>query len=106
MDNMQSEFYKLSKHKNEYEISNNEVNRIIEMAWEDRTPFEAIEIQFGLKENEVIQIMKKNLKNSSYVLWRKRVKSRPMKHLLKSMIATTRFQAKIHNKLYKNPKRK
>lgn len=103
---MEFELYKISKQKINYEISNFEINRIIEMAWEDRTPFEAIELQFGLKEREVIDLMKKNLKNSSYVLWRKRIKSRPMKHLTKSEITTTRFQSKIHNKLYKNPKRK
>ena len=54
--------------------------RIIEMAWEDRTPFDAIEYQFGLKENEVRKIMRENLKRSSFELWRKRVKGRKTKH--------------------------
>ena len=52
-----------------------DIDRIIEMAWEDRTPFEAIRIQFGLPESEVIQLMRKQLKRSSFNLWRKRVNS-------------------------------
>ena len=55
---------------------NDVTDRIIEMAWEDRTPFEAIEYQFGMKENEVRKIMRKNLKRSSFELWRKRVKGK------------------------------
>ena len=53
-----------------------DIDRIIEMAWEDRTPFEAIEYQFGIKENEVRKIMRENLKRSSFERWRKRVKGR------------------------------
>ncbi len=56
------------------------VDRVIEMAWEDRTPFEAIEYQFGLKENDVRKLMRKNLKRSSFELWRERVKGRKTKH--------------------------
>ena len=52
-----------------------DINRIIEMAWEDRTPFEAINIQFGLAEPAVIELMRKKLKRSSFNLWRKRVNS-------------------------------
>ena len=57
-----------------------QVDRIIEMAWEDRTPFEAIEFQFGLKEKEVIEFMRKNSKASSFKMWRKRMTSRKTKH--------------------------
>ena len=57
-----------------------EVDRIIEMAWEDRTPFEAIEFQFNLKEKEVIKLMRSNLKKSSFKMWRKRVTGRKTKH--------------------------
>ncbi len=56
------------------------IDRVIEMAWEDRTPFEAIEYQFGLKENDVRKLMRKNLKQSSFKLWRERVKGRKTKH--------------------------
>ena len=57
-----------------------EIDRIIEMAWEDRTPFEAIFFQFNLKEKEVIQLMRSNLKPSSFKMWRKRVSGRKLKH--------------------------
>lgn len=55
-------------------------SRIIEMAWEDRTPFEAIEFQFSLNESDVIQFMRSRLKSSSFKLWRKRVSGRNTKH--------------------------
>ncbi|MGB8703959.1 MAG: TIGR03643 family protein, partial [Gillisia sp.] len=61
-------------------FSEGETNRIIEMAWEDRTPFEAIEFQFGLSEKEVIKLMREQLKLSSFKLWRKRVQGRKSKH--------------------------
>ena len=57
-----------------------EVDRIIEMAWEDRTPFDAIDFQFNLKEKEVIHLMRSNLKTSSFKMWRKRVTGRKLKH--------------------------
>ncbi len=70
-----------------------EIDRIIEMAWEDRTPFEAILLQFGLPESGVIQIMRKNLKLSSFQRWRKRVKSRvSLKHLKKRNPEIKRFK--------------
>ncbi len=62
------------------EFSLKDIDRIIEMAWEDRTPFDAIELQFNLKENEVRQLMRKHMKRSSFVMWRKRVKKRRTKH--------------------------
>ncbi len=58
-----------------------EVSRIIEMAWEDRTPFEAIKSQFGLAEKEVIILMRRNIKIQSFKIWRKRVDARKTKHL-------------------------
>ncbi|MBQ4810077.1 TIGR03643 family protein [Pseudoalteromonas luteoviolacea] len=59
-----------------------ETSRIIEMAWEDRTPFEAIHALFGLNEQAVIKLMRKNLKPRSFNLWRERVSGRKTKHLL------------------------
>ena len=56
-------------------------SRIIEMAWEDRTPFEAIELQFGLDESKVIKFMRSHLKLGSFKLWRSRVSGRSTKHL-------------------------
>lgn len=58
-----------------------EESRIIEMAWEDRTPFEAIEQQFNMNEPEVIKFMRSRLKANSFKLWRKRVSGRSTKHL-------------------------
>ncbi|MBB78670.1 MAG: TIGR03643 family protein [Crocinitomicaceae bacterium] len=60
---------------------NHDLDRIIEMAWEDRTPFDAIKLQFGLEENDVRILMRKHLKPNSFILWRKRVKGRKTKHL-------------------------
>jgi uncharacterized protein (TIGR03643 family) len=57
-----------------------EVSRVIEMAWEDRTPFEAIEALYGLPEKDVIGVMRRQLKPSSFRLWRKRVSGRKTKH--------------------------
>ncbi|MGM0636076.1 MAG: TIGR03643 family protein [Bacteroidota bacterium] len=57
-----------------------EIDRIIEMAWEDRTPFEAIEFQFGIPEKEVIKLMQNQLKPTSFKRWRKRVAGRKTKH--------------------------
>ena len=62
------------------EFNKEEINRIIEMAWEDRTPFSAIEFQFDIKENDVRKIMRSNMKESSFKMWRKRVKGRKTKH--------------------------
>ena len=69
------------------------LDRVIEMAWEDRTPFEAIELQFGLKEKEVIALMRRHLKASSFRMWRKRVTARPSKHLKKRDFLVGRFKS-------------
>ncbi len=69
------------------------IDRIIEMAWEDRTPFEAIQFQFGLAEKEVIKLMRNQLKLTSFNLWRKRVNSKiSQKHLKKRSEEITRFK--------------
>ena len=57
-----------------------QIDRIIEMAWEDRTPFDAIQDQFGLKEQEVITLMRNEMKASSFRMWRARVQGRKTKH--------------------------
>ncbi len=69
-----------------------DVDRIIEMAWEDRTPFDAILIQFGLKEQEVINLMRREMKPSSFRMWRKRVQGRKTKHLKKRIFEDGRFK--------------
>ena len=70
-----------------------DIDRIIEMAWEDRTPFEAIKIQFGFSESDVIALMRKELKRGSFNLWRKRVNSGvSQKHAKKRNAEITRFK--------------
>lgn len=70
-----------------------EIDRVIEMAWEDRTPFEAIQYQFGLSEKEVIMLMRHELKNSSFKRWRRRVNSGiSSKYLKKRSNKITRFK--------------
>jgi uncharacterized protein (TIGR03643 family) len=67
-------------------------DRIVQMAWEDRTPFEAIESQFGLTEKEVIQLMRRELKRNSFERWRKRVHGRATKHLALRDESVARFK--------------
>lgn len=87
-------------------LSIREIDRIIEMAWEDRTPFEAIEIQFGLKEKEVIALMRSQMKNSSFKMWRKRMNGRTTKHSISKTEDVNRFKCSrqktiSHNKISK-----
>ena len=70
-----------------------EISRIIEMAWEDRTTFDSIKDQFGLSESEVIKIMRKHMKRSSFKMWRKRVSGRKTKHRFSSQSLTPRFKS-------------
>ena len=81
------------------ELNQADIDRIIEMAWEDRTPFDAITYQFGLSEQEVNALMQKQLKPSSYKLWRKRVQSRATKHLAKRDFVVGRHKSSDQNKL-------
>ena len=72
-----------------------DVDRIIEMAWEDRTPFDAIKNQFGYTEKDVIKIMRNNLKRSSFRLWRKRVHQKSIKHRKKFEYSRKQITSKI-----------
>lgn len=75
-----------------YQLSQEDVDRIIEMAWEDRTPFEAIETQFGLPEKEVIILMREEMKDSSWRMWRARMSGRKTKHQKKRSEVVERFR--------------
>ena len=80
-----------------------ETDRVIEMAWEDRTPFEAIFSQFNLPEKDVIKLMRRNLKPSSFRLWRKRVSSGvSSKHLNKRSLEINRFKSKSQKLITRN----
>jgi len=69
-----------------------QIDRVIEMAWEDRTPFEAIKFQFGIKEKDVIKLMRKEMKTKSFNLWRKRVQGRKTKHAKLRDVTVDRFK--------------
>ncbi len=79
-----------------------ELDRIIEMAWEDRTPFEAIEHQFGISEKDVIALMRKHMKRSSFEMWRKRMAGRNTKHLNKRAITIDRFKCNLQRQISLN----
>jgi uncharacterized protein (TIGR03643 family) len=68
-------------------------DRVIEMAWEDRTPFEAIAQQFGLSEKQVIAVMRRSMKPSSFKMWRRRVTGRKTKHLHRRDFNAGRFRS-------------
>lgn len=90
----------------EHELTERDLNRVVEMAWEDRTPFEAIEMQFGLKESEVIRIMKHQMKLKSWKKWRARVQGRKTKHRQLRNNATGRFKSKQQRHVSLNKKSK
>ena len=79
-----------------------DIDRIIQMAWEDRTPFDAIRIQFGLKEDEVKALMKRELKAGSYRLWRERVEACSTKHAKLRSGDIDRFKSKAQRAISNN----
>jgi uncharacterized protein (TIGR03643 family) len=84
------------------ELSAAHIDRIIEMAWEDRTPFEAILAQFGLRENDVIKLMRREMKPSSWRMWRARVQGRATKHQVKSAVDDARFKSDMQRNITYN----
>jgi uncharacterized protein (TIGR03643 family) len=74
------------------ELTIEQLNRIIEMAWEDRTPFDAIKIQFGINESAVIKLMRRNISEPAFMRWRRRVGGRATKHAMKRTDGVTRFK--------------
>ena len=86
-------------------MNEKDLDRIIEMAWEDRTPFDAISLQFGITEGDVIKLMRNNLKLSSFKLWRKRVQGRKTKHKSLSNYpknSVVRFKCKMQRQITGN----
>ena len=83
-------------------FSEEDIDRIIQMAWEDRTPFEAIEFQFGLREKEVIEFMRLNSKKSSFHMWRKRMSGRNTKHIQKRGSIDSRFKCSLQRSISLN----
>lgn len=80
------------------ELDSATIDRVLEMAWEDRTTFDIIEQQFGLKEQDVIEVMRKHMKRSSFKMWRKRVTARKTKHAKKREFAVGRFKSSNQKK--------
>lgn len=87
-------------------LSTEDIDRIIEMAWEDRTPFEAITFQFGLPEAEVIKLMQREMKPSSFRMWRARVQGRSTKHQKLRSEETIRFKSRMQRTISLNKKSK
>jgi uncharacterized protein (TIGR03643 family) len=84
------------------DLTPDQTDRILEMAWEDRTPFEAIAIQFGLKEEEVIQLMRRTIKPKSFRMWRARVQGRKTKHLKQREQEVSRFRCSLQKNISQN----
>jgi uncharacterized protein (TIGR03643 family) len=82
-------------------LNESDISRVIEMAWEDRTPFEAIEQQFGLNQDGVIKLMRSNLKLSAFKLWRERTHGQNTKHLKLRSNQVTRHQSSRQNKIHR-----
>ncbi len=92
----------LLKNPHKYkDFSDEDLSRIIEMGWEDRTPFEAIEVQFGLNQDGVIRVMRANLKLNSFKLWRARTHGQTTKHAELRSKDVTRHQSRQHNKTHR-----
>jgi uncharacterized protein (TIGR03643 family) len=84
------------------DLTQKDIDRIIEMAWEDRTPFEAIELQFGLLEKEVIALMRSQMKDSSFKMWRKRTNGRITKHQTLRHLDKGRFKSTLQKSISGN----
>ncbi len=78
-----------------YKLSQEDIDRIVEMAWEDRTPFDAIEFQFGLSENEVRALMQYEMHPNNWRKWRERVHGRATKHVAKRNDAVLAFKSRM-----------
>ena len=83
-------------------LSDIAIDRIIEMAWEDRTPFDAIKFQFGLCEQEVIKLMRSEMKLKSFKMWRKRVQGRKTKHSKLREFESGRFKCTRQKQISNN----
>lgn len=85
-----------------YNLTDRDIDRIIEMAWEDRTPFDAITAQFGLSEAEVIELMRLEMQPRNWRKWRTRVQGRSTKHDKLRNDAVSRFKSKMQRQISRN----
>ena len=85
-----------------YNLTDRDVDRIVEMAWEDRTTFDAIKEQFGVPESDVIKLMRQEMKLSSWKMWRERVQNRATKHAKKRNFEEGRFKCSRQRRISNN----
>ena len=85
-----------------YQLSERDIDRIIEMAWEDRTTFDAILDQFGVPEKDVIKLMRQEMKLSSWKMWRERVQGRSTKHQAQRSFSEGKFKSKMQRAITHN----
>ena len=90
------------KNQGKHKLSEEEIDRVISMAWEDRTPFEAIKAQFDISESQVISIMRRQLKSRSWKRWRERVQGRKTKHARLRLSKVSRFKSKAQKSISAN----
>jgi uncharacterized protein (TIGR03643 family) len=92
----------MSTSKNIHDLTVKDIDRVIEMAWEDRTPFDAIKAQFNLTEKDVIDLLRKEMKLSSFKMWRERVQGRQTKHTHLQNGTVTRFKCTLQRQITLN----
>lgn len=85
-----------------YQLDEAAVDRIVQMAWEDRTPFDAIKAQFGVPEADVIRLMKQEMRLRNWQKWRARVQGRKTKHRALQEDDTLRFRSKMQRSITGN----
>lgn len=86
------------------ELTTKDIDRIVEMAWEDRTPFDIIKKNYGLTEGETIKLMRKEMKRSSYEMWRKRMTGRKTKHNQGRSEEIDRFRCSRQSRIHRRSK--
>lgn len=90
------------KIRKKYNLDERSVDRIIEMAWEDRTPFDAIKYNFDVPESDVIKLMRQEMKLSSWKMWRERVQNRATKHAKKRNFGLGNFKCSRQKRISNN----
>lgn len=92
--------------REKYQLTDRDLDRIVEMGWEDRTPFDAIKSQFGVPEADVIRIMRAEMHPRNFKKWRARVQGRATKHLARRRMDSTRFKSRMQRTISRNRKSK
>lgn len=90
------------KIQEKYNLTERDIDRIVQMGWEDRTTFDSIEFQFGVPEKDVIKLMRQEMKPKSWRMWRKRVQGRSTKHAGKRVFSEGRFKCARQKSISRN----